>query len=162
MWSCIYRPTRVTMRYDLNSKGAIHILHRISNVKVRGMDQHQHFGISGSPTFPMSENNTVKPVVVSASRRDVSSFRPSSLIILPVYPRPLNCGSQNTLPIPWLTTSSTLRPGFAIRALFLIVSQLASILRGLEDGVELSTRTQKDRPPLHVRGWLPRNSSRRR
>lgn len=48
------------MQCDLNSKGAIHILHRISNVKVRGMDHHQHFEVSSSPTFPMSENSTVK------------------------------------------------------------------------------------------------------
>lgn len=161
MSSQIYRRTKGTMQCDLNSKGAIHILHRISNMKIRGID-HQHFGVSSSPTFPMSENSTVKRLVISASRRDASNICPSSIIILPAYPRPLNCGSQNTLPMPWLITSSTLRPGSAIKAFFLMVSQLASILRGLEGGVELSTRTQKDRFPLQVRGWLPRNCSRRR
>lgn len=139
------------MQCDLNSKGAIHILHRISNVNVRGIDHHQHFGVSSSPTFPMSENSTVKQLVITASPCDVSNICPSSIIILPAYPRPLNCGSQNTLPIAWLITSSTLRPGSAIKARLLMVSQLASILRGLEAGVEPSTRIQKDRLPLRVR-----------
>lgn len=60
MWSYIYQPTKVTIQCDLNSKGAIHILHKISNVKIRGIDHYQHFGVSSSPTFPMSEKSTVK------------------------------------------------------------------------------------------------------
>ena len=101
-------------------------------------------------TFPISEYNTVKLALLPSSCCHVSSFFPSSSIILCAYPLPRNSGLQNTLPIPWLMISSTCSSPLAIRARFLSDSQLPRI--GLMLGSALvSTSIQKVMPPSFVK-----------